>query len=155
LTPPYGAIEQYGQASPQGPFNDIYAIGVFLFTAMLAGERFPNAPDRLSRDPFVPMSQRLRGQEYSGEFLAAVDWSLKLRAEQRPQSIRAWRQALNVTCGGSFVQKSRHSSDPSIASSAKPESWFHFWKKYRVVFFVLAGIIFLTIVITWILSSVP
>jgi len=35
------------------------------------------------------------------------------------------------------------------------ESWFHFWKKYRVIFFVLAGIIFLTIVVTWILSSVP
>jgi hypothetical protein len=26
LTPPFGAIEQYGQASPQGPFTDIYAM---------------------------------------------------------------------------------------------------------------------------------
>ena len=155
LTPPYGAIEQYGQASPQGPFTDIYAIGVVLFTAMLAGERFPNAPDRLGRDPFVPMSQRLRGQEYSGEFLAAIDWALKLRAEHRPQSIRAWRQ--DLTRRGSFAQKSQPSSgpDPSIASSAKPESWLHFWKKYRVIFLVLAGIIFLAIVIAWILSSVP
>ena len=103
------------------------------------------------------MSQRLRGQEYSGEFLAAIDWALKLRAEHRPQSIRAWRQALNLTSGGSFVQKSQHSSgpDPSIASSAKPESWFHSWKKYRVIFLVLAGIIFLAIVIAWILSSAP
>src|SRR5260370_40054660 len=109
LAPPYGAMEQYGNASPQGPFTDIYAIGVVVFTAMLAGERFPNAPDRLSRDPFVPMSQRLRGQEYSGEFLAAVDWALKLRAEQRPQSIHAWRQALNLTRRTSIVQKSQHS----------------------------------------------
>ena len=101
------------------------------------------------------MSQRLRGQEYSGEFLAAIDWALKLRAEHRPQSIRAWRQ--DLTRGGSFAQKSQHSSgpDPSIASSAKPESWFHFWKKYRIIFLVLAGIIFLAIVIAWILSSVP
>jgi serine/threonine protein kinase len=158
LTPPYGAIEQYGQASPQGPFTDIYAIGVVLFTAMLAGERFPNAPDRLSRDPFVPMSQRLRGQEYSEEFLSAIDWALKLRAEQRPQSIRAWRQALNLTRGVSIVQKSQHTPGPShsIASWAKPENWLQFWQKnYRTIFFVLAGIIFLTIVITWILSLVP
>ena len=157
LTPPYGAIEQYGQASPQGPFTDIYAIGVVLFTAMLAGERFPNAPDRLSRDPFVPMSLRLRGQEYSEEFLAAVDWALKLRAEQRPQSIHAWRQALNLTSGASIVQKSQRTPGPShsIAWWAKPENWFLFWKNYRTIFFVLAGIIFLTIVIIWILSLVP
>jgi serine/threonine protein kinase len=157
LTPPYGAIEQYGQAAPQGPFTDIYAIGVVLFTAMIAGERFPNAPDRLSRDPFVPLSQRLRGQEYSGEFLAAVDWALKLRAEQRPQSIRAWRQALDLTRGAAIVQKSLYSPSPrpSIASSAKPENWFHFWNKYRTIFLVLAGIVLLAIVITWILSLVP
>jgi hypothetical protein len=125
---------------------------------MLAGERFPNAPDRLSRDPFVPMSQRLRGQEYSEEFLSAIDWALKLRAEQRPQSIRAWRQALNLTRGVSIVQKSQHTPGPShsIASWAKPENWLQFWQKnYRTIFFVLAGIIFLTIVITWILSLVP
>lgn len=157
LTPPYGAIEQYGQAAPQGPFTDIYAIGVVLFTAMIAGERFPNAPDRLSRDPFVPLSQRLRGQEYSGEFLAAVDWALKLRAEQRPQSIRAWRQALDLTREAAIVQKSPHSPGPrpSIASSLKPENWFHFWNKYRTIFLVLAGIILLAILVTWILSMVP
>ena len=94
LTPPFGAIEQYGQATPQGPFTDIYAMGVVLFTAMLAGERFPNAPDRLANDPFVPLVKRLRGQEYSENFLAAIDWALELRAEQRPQKIATWRDAL-------------------------------------------------------------
>ena len=56
LTPPYGPIEQYGQTSPQGPFTDIYAMGVVLFRAMLADERFPSAPDRLMRDPVQPLA---------------------------------------------------------------------------------------------------
>src|SRR5271165_4083974 len=41
LTPPYGAIEQYGQASPQGPFTDIYAIGVFFSRRCCPGKGFP------------------------------------------------------------------------------------------------------------------
>ena len=157
LTPPYGAIEQYGQVSPQGPFTDIYAMGVVMFTAMLAGERFPNAPDRLTRDPFVPVSQRLRGQEYSEEFLAAVDWALKLRAEQRPQNIRSWRQALDMTRAKSTAARSQNSPNSSHGLNAwlKVESWLRFWKKYRIIIFFLVGIILMTIVIAWILSSVP
>jgi hypothetical protein len=125
-----------------------------MFTAMLAGERFPNAPDRLTRDPFVPVSQRLRGQEYSEEFLAAVDWALKLRAEQRPQNIRSWRQALDMTRAKSTAARSQNSSH-GLNAWLKAESWLRFWKKYRIIIFFLVGIILMTIVIAWILSSVP
>jgi hypothetical protein len=66
-----------------------------MFTAILPDERFPTAPDRLSRDRFVPLAQRLRGQEYSTEFLAAIDWGLQFRADARPQNISEWRAALS------------------------------------------------------------
>jgi serine/threonine protein kinase len=95
LTPPYAPFEQYGQSLPQGPYTDIYALGVVMFAAILPNERFPSAPDRLSRDRFVPLAQRLRGQEYSTEFLAAIDWALQFRAEARPQNIAEWRTALS------------------------------------------------------------
>jgi serine/threonine protein kinase len=114
LTPPYAPFEQYGQSLPQGPYTDIYALGVVMFTAMLPNERFPTAPDRLSRDRFVPLAQRLRGQEYSREFLEAIDWALQFRADARPQNIAEWRVALSL---GSAKQRK---GVPKLAGS----KWF-------------------------------
>ncbi len=68
-----------------------------LFRAMLANERFPNAPDRMTRDPVIPLTQRLKGQEYSPAFLSAVDWALRFKAEDRPQTVPAWREALDAS----------------------------------------------------------
>jgi serine/threonine protein kinase len=97
LTPPFGAFEQYGQTLPQGPYTDIYALGVTLFFAMLADHKFPDAPDRLAKDPFVPLQKRLHNQEFSAKFLAAVDWALAFKAEHRPQTVAAWRENLAPT----------------------------------------------------------
>jgi serine/threonine protein kinase len=94
LTPPYAPFEQYAQSLPQGPYTDLYAMGVVSFVALFADERFPHAPDRLDKDPFVPLQKRLRGQEYSQKFLEALDWALQFRAQERPQSVVAWRNAL-------------------------------------------------------------
>ena len=94
LTPPYAPFEQYAQSLPQGPYTDLYAVGVVAFVALFADERFPHAPDRLQKDPFVPLHKRLKGQEYSQKFLEALDWALQFRAQERPQSVAAWREAL-------------------------------------------------------------
>ena len=93
LTPPYAPFEQWGQTSPLGPYTDIHAMGVVLFQAMLADQPFPDAPDRLARDPFVPLARQLRRQEYSTKFLNAVDWALQFRARDRPQTVQQWRKA--------------------------------------------------------------
>jgi serine/threonine protein kinase len=99
LTPPFGAIEQYGHILPQGPYTDIYALGVTLFFAMLAEQSFPNAPDRLHNDRVVPLQKRLRNQEYSTKFLEAVDWALRFEGKDRPQNIAEWRKALLPSSG--------------------------------------------------------
>jgi serine/threonine protein kinase len=93
LTPPYAPFEQWGQALPLGPYTDIHAMGVVLFQAMLADQVFPDAPNRLARDPFIPLVRQLRGKEYSTKFLTAVDWALQFRARDRPQTIGQWREA--------------------------------------------------------------
>jgi serine/threonine protein kinase len=94
LTPPYAPIEQWGHELPLGPYTDIHAMGVVLYEAMLADKPFPNAPDRLGKDPFTPLVRQLRGQEYSERFLKAVDWALQLQAKDRPQNVEEWRKAL-------------------------------------------------------------
>jgi serine/threonine protein kinase len=93
LTPPYAPIEQWGHELPLGPFSDIHAMGVVLYEAMMGDRHFPNAPDRLGKDPLVPLVRELRGQEYSKQFLTAVDWALQLQAKDRPQNIEEWRKA--------------------------------------------------------------
>lgn len=93
LTPPYAPIEQWGHSPKMGPYTDIHAMGVVLFEAMLADHDFPNAPDRLGIDPFIPMARQLRGQEYSHEFLEVVDWALQVHAKDRPQTVQEWRKA--------------------------------------------------------------
>jgi serine/threonine protein kinase len=93
LTPPYAPIEQWGHELPLGPFTDIHAMGVVLYEAMMGDRRFPNAPDRLSKDPLIPLVRALHRQEYSKQFLTAVDWALQFQAKDRPQSVEEWRKA--------------------------------------------------------------
>jgi len=154
LTAPYGPIEQYGQTIPQGPFTDIYAIGVVLFTAMMRGAKFPAAPDRLRNDSFVPLQHQLRDSEYSSGFLAPVDWALQFRGQDRPPTIAAWRAALNSNqpvkrregqgTGGSFLEKLARfwTSDRSAL-----------WKLIALIAVIILGVAIVAIVITYLLSG--
>jgi serine/threonine protein kinase len=151
LTAPFGPIEQYGQTLAQGPFTDIYAIGVVLFSAMQSGVKFPAAPDRLRKDTFVPLQQALRGSEYSQGFLAAVDWALQVRGQDRPQNIAAWRPALNATQPRKPVKEGSNFFE-RLDSLRKRDSR-SFWRLVIMVGVVLLGAIAIAVVLTYLLSS--
>jgi serine/threonine protein kinase len=152
LTPPYGPIEQYGKTSPQGPYTDIYAMGVVLFRAMLANERFPNAPDRMTRDPVVPLTRRLKGQEYSAGFLSAVDWALRFRAEDRPQTIHAWREAIDASQPRKRSQSKRTSYLEKLGR-LRTRNRQAFWRLVAIIASIVFGIIALATVITYLLMG--
>lgn len=89
----YSPPEQYtSRPELQGPWTDIYALSATLYRAI--GEKLPpDATERLLRDDLQPLS-RLARAAYRPGFLDAIDRGLRMKVEERPQSIVEWREAL-------------------------------------------------------------
>ena len=97
VTPGYAPIEQYSSRGHQGAWTDIYALGGVCYRA-LTGQVPDDATDRVRNDPLVPVSQRCAGQANQA-FLAAIDLALSVDGGDRPQSVGAWRAALETEMG--------------------------------------------------------
>jgi hypothetical protein len=67
----------------------------------------------------MPLHKRLKGQEYSQKFLEALDWVLQFRAQERPQSVAAWREALQPR-RTLTVRASAQENRPEIAAKRRP-----------------------------------
>jgi serine/threonine protein kinase len=101
-TPPYAALEQYVRTFPQGPWTDIYALGVTMYQC-ITGEKPAEVLERLHGGAGQPLAARtLPG--YSQDFLAAVDAAMAIKPEERPQNLAAWVSMLdpNTMLSASF-----------------------------------------------------
>ncbi len=87
-TPPYAAIEQYVKTYAQGPWTDVYALGVVLYECV-AGEKPPEVLERMHGGLGTPLASG-HWPGYSARFLAAVDAAMTIRPTDRPQSILDW-----------------------------------------------------------------
>ncbi|MEZ5923127.1 MAG: serine/threonine-protein kinase [Hyphomicrobiaceae bacterium] len=93
VKPGYSPFEQYAiTGKQQGPWTDIYALAATLYHAV-TGARPADAPTRITLDELKPASKVARSG-YRPAFLAAIDGALRLKIEQRPQSVDLWRRAL-------------------------------------------------------------
>jgi serine/threonine protein kinase len=87
-TPPYAAIEQYVKTYAQGPWTDIYALGVVMYEC-ITGEKPPEVLERLHAGLGKPLASG-KWPGYSKKFLAAVDAAMVVKPDERPQSISEW-----------------------------------------------------------------
>ena len=87
-TPPYAAIEQYVKTYDQGPWTDIYALGVVMYEC-ITGEKPPEVLERLHAGLGKPLAEG-KWPGYGKKFLAAIDAAMKVKPDERPQSISDW-----------------------------------------------------------------
>ncbi len=105
VTPGYAPIEQYSSRGHQGAWTDLYALGGVCYRA-LTGDVPDDAMDRVRNDPLVPVAKRCADRA-SGAFLSAIDAALAVDEGDRPQSIGAWRAAMEADA---VSQDERHPS---------------------------------------------
>ncbi|RTL73022.1 MAG: DUF4189 domain-containing protein [Hyphomicrobiales bacterium] len=102
----YSAPEQYtSNADRYGPWTDIYATGATFYRA-ICGHRPTEATSRQMSDDLKSTSEAATGR-YRPQFLKAIDASLKLQPQSRPQTIAEWRQMLLGGTGAATVNPTR------------------------------------------------
>ena len=87
-TPPYAAIEQYVRTYDQGPWTDIYALGVVMYECV-TGEKPAEVLERLHAGLGTPLGAG-KWPGYGKKFLAAIDVAMTIKPDERPQSITEW-----------------------------------------------------------------
>jgi serine/threonine protein kinase len=95
LKPSYAPIEQYAEATQvrQGPWTDLYALGAVLHYLLYASPPPPSTV-RSMHDEMRLLTDR-PPPGVSTTFLAAVQWTLAVRPQDRPQSVHQLRKALD------------------------------------------------------------
>jgi serine/threonine protein kinase len=90
VTHGYSPIEQYQSSGKMGPWTDIYSLAAVMYRNM-TGEKPPVAADRVLDDSIVSLCD-VRPDGFSIEFCQGVDWALKVKPNERPQSVDQWRR---------------------------------------------------------------
>ncbi len=119
----YSPPEQYhGIAELQGPWTDIYAVGATLYRSISGRPPMDSSRRGALGDELKPVTE-MTTTDYRPGFMAAIDMALRLKPDERPQSVSDWRAMLtgHESAGGSGLPKlsaDRTSDTPHRAAAA-------------------------------------
>ncbi|MEZ5816424.1 MAG: tetratricopeptide repeat protein [Hyphomicrobiaceae bacterium] len=118
----YSPPEQYhGVAELQGPWTDIYAVAATLYRAISGAPPTDSSRRGALGDDMKPVSE-MTTIEYRAGFLSAIDTALRLKPQDRPQSIPEWRSMLlsdqPATAGAQATQHLTQSALPATTDHA-------------------------------------
>lgn len=100
VTVGYTPIEQYNVSEDaQGPWSDIYALAAVCYEAVTGAvptDSVTRASASVTQgdDPLATV-RSLAEKSYSDDCLDAIDWGLRMEAEDRPQVIAQWRDSFD------------------------------------------------------------
>jgi serine/threonine protein kinase len=117
-TPPYAAIEQYVKSYPQGPWTDIYALGVVLYQCV-TGEKPLEVLERMHGEDGHALSDR-EWPGFSKTFTRAVDAAMAIRPLERPANLSAWLKMFEVKEPAPVEDATRVAAVPPIAVAPPP-----------------------------------
>ena len=109
VTAGYAPFEQYFARGNQGPWTDVYALAATMHRA-ITGQKPPEAPERQESDPYLPLAL-IEPPGYERQLVAAIDIGLRVRPEDRPQTVASWREMLDMS--GELPPR-----DPELAAAA-------------------------------------
>lgn len=85
--------EQSKRNARLGPWSDLYAIGATI-RACIESKPPPSAKERIKKNNMVPAIEAYKDQ-YSPQLLNAIDWTMNLEINKRPQSVDELSQILS------------------------------------------------------------
>ena len=118
-TPPYAAIEQYVKTYDQGPWTDIYALGVVMYECV-TGEKPAEVLERLHAGLGKPLAEG-KWPGYTKKFLAAIDAAMTVKPDERPQSISEWLAMFGKKTGEAAAEEGDEDATRFIAQQVETE----------------------------------